>query len=132
MTLPAAKPADPPTRVRFGVLWLLCTLAMLSYLDRVCFGAAAPTIAAELGLTGGVADLKWAFTAFAIAYAVFEVPVGWLGDRLGGKPPSSVPKLGHFATDWVGFHPFGGETGNLTRRAVYVKGSWPADFPLKT
>jgi MFS family permease len=73
-----------PTRVRYGVLALLCTLAMITYLDRVCFGAAAPTIADELGLSG-VEDLKWAFTSFAIAYAIFEIPVGWLGDRLGPR-----------------------------------------------
>jgi MFS family permease len=32
-----------------------------------------------------VADLKWAFTAFAIAYALFEIPSGWLGDVWGPR-----------------------------------------------
>jgi MFS family permease len=32
-----------------------------------------------------VADLKWAFTAFAVAYAVFEVPCAWLGDTFGPR-----------------------------------------------
>lgn len=69
---------------RYGVLGLLCALSMITYLDRVCFGAAAKSIVAELRL-GGVEDLKWAFTAFAISYAIFEVPCGWLGDRYGPK-----------------------------------------------
>jgi MFS transporter, ACS family, glucarate transporter len=69
---------------RVSVLALLCGLSMITYLDRVCFGAAAKSIAQELGLSG-VEQLKWAFTAFAIAYAIFEVPCGWLGDRYGPK-----------------------------------------------
>ncbi|WP_437222886.1 MFS transporter [Planctomicrobium sp. SH661] len=66
------------------VLALLCGLSMITYLDRVCFGVAAPSVASELNL-GSVAELKWAFTAFAIAYGLFEIPTGWLGDRLGPR-----------------------------------------------
>ena len=73
-----------PTRVRYGVLAFVCGLSMITYLDRVCFGAAAPLMAKELGLTG-VAQLKWAFTAFSIAYGLFEIPAGWLGDRWGPR-----------------------------------------------
>lgn len=76
--------SDQPTRVRYVVLGFVCALSMVTYLDRVCFGAVAPTLAAELGLTS-VADLKWAFTAFAIAYAIFEIPTGWLGDVWGPR-----------------------------------------------
>jgi MFS transporter, ACS family, glucarate transporter len=73
-----------PTRVRYVVLALACALSMLTYLDRACFGAVAPLLAADLSL-GDVSELKWAFTAFAIAYAVFEVPTGWLGDTWGPR-----------------------------------------------
>ena len=66
------------------VLALVCTLSMITYLDRVCFGMAAPSLAKDLNLNS-VAELKWAFTGFAIAYAIFEVPTGWLGDRLGPR-----------------------------------------------
>jgi MFS transporter, ACS family, glucarate transporter len=44
----------------------------------------APAIAADLKLAS-IADLKWAFTAFAIAYAIFEIPAGWWGDRNGPR-----------------------------------------------
>jgi ACS family glucarate transporter-like MFS transporter len=73
-----------PTRVRYQVLVLACLLAAITYLDRACFGVAAPMIVADLGLTS-VADLRWAFTAFAIAYGLFEVPTGWWGDRFGPR-----------------------------------------------
>lgn len=69
---------------RYVVLALVCLLSMITYLDRVCFGAAAQNIQAELGLSS-VANLKGAFTAFAVAYAIFEIPTGWLGDRWGPK-----------------------------------------------
>ena len=81
-----ASPAKfpPPTRVRYGVLAFACTLSMITYLDRVCFGTAAPYIVSALGLKSE-ADLKWAFTAFTFAYAAFEVPTGWLGDAFGPR-----------------------------------------------
>src|SRR5262245_1866228 len=74
----------PPTRVRYGVLGFACALSMITYLDRVAMGAAAEPIVKALGLHS-VADLKWAFTAFAFAYAAFEVPSGWLGDVFGPR-----------------------------------------------
>lgn len=76
--------SERPTRVRYGVLGFVCALSMITYLDRVCFGAVAPTLASELSLDS-VAELKWAFTAFAIAYALFEIPTGWLGDVWGPR-----------------------------------------------
>ncbi len=73
-----------PSRVRYRILALLCGLSMITYLDRACLGAAAPSLVAELSLTSE-AELKWAFAAFAIAYALFEIPSGWLGDVLGPR-----------------------------------------------
>jgi MFS family permease len=56
---------------------------MITYVDRVCIAQAAPSIQAELGLTAGQMGL--AFSAFAWAYALFEIPGGWLGDRIGPR-----------------------------------------------
>src|SRR3954471_11774587 len=81
---PALPTAQQPTKVRFGVLGFACTLSMITYLDRVCFGSAVPDLLEALGLRSE-ADLKWAFTAFAFAYAAFEVPSGWLGDVYGPR-----------------------------------------------
>ena len=69
---------------RHEVLAFACTLSMITYLDRVCFGTAASLLVQDLGLNGD-SDLKWAFTAFAFAYAWFEIPSGWLGDAFGPK-----------------------------------------------
>jgi MFS family permease len=75
---------EAPTRVRYGVLGFVCSLSMITYLDRVCISNAAPFIVAELGLNS-VADLYWVFTAFVISYAFFEIPTGWLGDVFGPR-----------------------------------------------
>lgn len=73
-----------PTNVRYEVLALACSLSMITYLDRVSFGAAGTLIAAELGLaTEG--SLKGAYTAFAISYGLFEIPSGWWGDVRGPR-----------------------------------------------
>lgn len=73
-----------PTRVRFGVLGFACSLSMITYLDRVCFGTAMEDLVKVLHLNS-VADIKWAVTAFAFSYAIFEVPSGWLGDVFGPR-----------------------------------------------
>ena len=57
---------------------------MITYLDRVCIASAAPSIVRDLGLSSD-ADLKWVFAAFALAYSLFEVPSGWLGDVFGPR-----------------------------------------------
>jgi len=79
----AADAARPP-RVRYGVLGFASALSMITYLDRVCMGSAAPEMVKDLGLNS-IADLKWAFAAFGFAYALFEVPTGWLGDVFGPR-----------------------------------------------
>lgn len=82
--LTTAAALETPTRVRYGVLSFVCTLSMITYLDRVCFGVAGSEIMQSLGLTGD-ATLNWFTWAFAISYAVFEVPTGWLGDVFGPR-----------------------------------------------
>ena len=80
---PLEHPGGPPTRVRYGVLAFLCTLAMILYIDRVCIGQAAKPIQDELGLSK--TQMAWVFNAFALAYCLFEVPIGHWGDRYGSR-----------------------------------------------
>src|SRR5438128_7564500 len=81
---PVPSSTDRPTRVRYGVLGFACGLSMITYLDRACFGVANKSIIAALGLNS-IADLRYALTAFNFAYAIFEVPTGWLGDVFGPR-----------------------------------------------
>ncbi|MFO0866088.1 MAG: MFS transporter [Gemmataceae bacterium] len=79
------SPVSPerPTRVRYGVLGFCAALSMITYLDRVCMGTVMPDIQREFGLTDS--QKGWLFGAFTLAYAAFEVPTGWLGDRFGAR-----------------------------------------------
>src|SRR5688572_3548797 len=72
-----------PRKARFTLLKLMFALSIITYVDRVCVSTAAPNIRESLGLTPG--QMGWVFSAFTIAYAVFEIPSGWLGDTMGPR-----------------------------------------------
>jgi MFS transporter, ACS family, glucarate transporter len=72
-----------PTAARYGVLFFLCTLSLLLYIDRVCIGQAETWIREELGLTKS--HMGWIFNAFMLSYCLFEVPTGHWGDRFGSR-----------------------------------------------
>jgi MFS family permease len=75
--------AVSPTHARRTVLWLIFTLAVITYLDRLCISAAAPAIAREFNFSPS--QMGYIFSAFTLAYALFEIPSGWLGDRFGAR-----------------------------------------------
>jgi len=58
-------------------------LSMLLYVDRVCISSAKESIARELQLTE--TQMGWVLSIFALGYALFQVPSGWLADRLGPR-----------------------------------------------
>ncbi len=70
-------------KYRHRVLILLATLSVLTYLDRVCISVAGPRIQNELHLSSQ--DWGLVGSAFAIAYALFEIPSGYLADRFGAR-----------------------------------------------
>ena len=72
-----------PSHVRHGVLGLTLALTAVAFLDRVCIATAAPAMKADLQLSD--AQMGYVFSAFTLAYALFEVPSGWLADRFGPR-----------------------------------------------
>ncbi|MDX2166642.1 MAG: MFS transporter [Deltaproteobacteria bacterium] len=72
-----------PTAVRQRVLGFTLVLTAIAYLDRVCISMAAPAMKADLGISD--VQMGWVFSAFTLAYAVFEVPSGYLADRFGAR-----------------------------------------------
>jgi sugar phosphate permease len=73
----------PPSRVRWGVLALVVTMAVLLYIDRYAFTVAMPEMQIDMGLSK--ADLGKAVSAFFLVYGLMQVPGGWLADRLGPR-----------------------------------------------
>jgi ACS family glucarate transporter-like MFS transporter len=68
---------------RYGVVLFLFLLSMITYIDRVCISAAKEPIAAQLSLSDGAMGLV--FSAFALGYAVAQIPTGWLADKAGPR-----------------------------------------------
>lgn len=75
--------APRDSRVRYRVLAFTVALAGVTYLDRVCIAQTAPHIMDELHLTKE--QMGYVFSAFTIAYALFEIPTGAWGDRIGTR-----------------------------------------------
>lgn len=77
-----ARAAAPP-RAAGGIVGFAVTLAVITYVDRVCVAQAAPLMREDLKLTKE--QMGWALSIFYWTYGLFEVPWGWLADRIGAK-----------------------------------------------
>lgn len=93
-------------KYRYRVLGFLFVLSIITYIDRICISVAGKTIQEDLGLTP--AQWGWVLGAFALAYSVFEIPTGALGDRIG---PRRV--LTRIVIWWSAFTGLTGAAGNL-------------------
>ncbi|MBV8552321.1 MAG: MFS transporter [Acidobacteriaceae bacterium] len=71
------------TRIRYRVVAFAVALAAITYLDRVCISILAPDIMRDLRLTN--IQMSYVFSAFTLAYAVFEIPTAWWADRVGSR-----------------------------------------------
>lgn len=76
-------PSERPTNARYTVLGFMCSLAFVLYLDRICISQAATDIKRDLNLSN--TEFGYVAAAFTIAYALFEVPIGWWGDKYGSR-----------------------------------------------
>src|SRR5450756_903592 len=71
------------TKYRHRVLGLLSLLLVITYLDRVCISVAGPRMQEALNI--GPLGWSWVTGIFTLAYAVFELPSGAMGDRIGPR-----------------------------------------------
>jgi len=72
-----------PTRIRYTVLSLVIVVYFITYLDRVLLSNALPVIQKQF---------KFSIETFGVimgcynwAYALFQIPGGWFGDRAGPR-----------------------------------------------
>jgi MFS family permease len=70
-------------RARTKVIGLLILLFAITYLDRVCISVAGPRMQDDLHID----PVRWGWVTgmFALAYCLFELPTGALGDRIGPR-----------------------------------------------
>ncbi len=82
-TTPSLAVTHAATQMRYKVLGFTLILTAIAYVDRVCISTLIPSIKTELSLTDS--QTGYIFSAFIFAYALFEVPSGWLTDRFGPR-----------------------------------------------
>jgi MFS transporter, ACS family, glucarate transporter len=87
-----ADEAGEPTRTRYVVLAAACSLAIVTYILRVGFSSVSPNLKSALGLSSS--ELGYVMAAFMVAYGLFEVPWGILGDQFGVRRTLALVALG--------------------------------------
>jgi len=75
--------SQSPTRVRHTVLGLVVMVYFITYLDRVLLSNALPVIQKQFGFSIGTLGLI--LGCYNWAYAIFQIPGGWFGDRVGPR-----------------------------------------------
>jgi MFS family permease len=74
-----------PTNI---VLFLLCVMYFITYIDRVNVSTAAGAFRTELQLNN--VQIGFVFSAFAYPYLLFQIIGGWVGDRFGARKTLTV------------------------------------------
>ncbi len=72
-----------PTQVRFLIVLVTFFAAFLLYVHRFCFSYAQQYIKEDLSLSND--EFAYCLSAFFLAYALAQVPSGWLSDRFGAR-----------------------------------------------
>ncbi|EQD33937.1 Major facilitator superfamily MFS-1 [mine drainage metagenome] len=81
---------------RYAVVGLLSVVSVITFLDRMAVAVLGPRIQHDLGLTPE--EWGWVLSAYVIAYGLFEIPSGALGDRHGQRR-----ELSRIAAWWSAF-----------------------------
>lgn len=68
---------------RYRILVFLFFLILITYLDRICISLVGVRIKSEFGLNNS--EFGWVLASFSLAYALFEIPAGVLGDKIGQR-----------------------------------------------
>lgn len=98
-------------RERYGVLGILLTVYMVSYMDRKAIYLVLPMIAEEFGV--GPLALGFVSSVFSAAFALGQVPGGMLADRFGIRRVASGALFW-----WSAFIGLTGFVGNFTQLLI--------------
>jgi sugar phosphate permease len=75
--------ASHPSIIRHVVLFAICLLYLISYIDRGAISITAPQITKQFHFTA--TQMGLIFSAFSVTYSLLPVFVGALGDRRGAR-----------------------------------------------
>jgi ACS family glucarate transporter-like MFS transporter len=79
---------SPSARGRHLVIAGLFLLSLVTYIDRAAISSAKGPMSTDLGLSDQA--MGTVFSAFALGYALAQVPAGWVADRFGPRLALSV------------------------------------------
>lgn len=74
---------EKPTGVRHVMVAVTTLVAVMLYLDRVCLSIVGEAIKKDQEISPD--QYAWLLSAFFWAYALFQIPAGWMGDRYGAR-----------------------------------------------
>lgn len=84
MSLKASIPGLTKTGSR-AVLAFLCMVAVIAYIQRAALSVPATRIASDLGFLEPTTEMGWVQSVWYFAYALMQIPSGWLADRMGSR-----------------------------------------------
>lgn len=70
-------------KIRYRVLIFLFFLSIVTYVDRVCISVVGKSMQEDLQLSP--TQWGWMLGVFSLAYGLFEIPAGIMGDRIGPR-----------------------------------------------
>jgi len=76
------------SRQRFILIGILFFHSVNTYMDRACIASAVDYIKKDLNITSTTMGLILGI--FAVGYALFQIPSGWIADRLGARKALTI------------------------------------------
>ncbi len=114
------------TGYRWAVLFMIAMMALITFMDRTNISIAAPRMSKDFGLSK--TQMGFVFSAFAWAYALGQLPGGWITDKLGSRKVLTLVVLFWSLMTMATAHAFGFVSLVLIR-FIFGWGeaaSWPA------
>ncbi len=90
--------ASRPTNVRHAVLLATTLTAFLMYVDRACFAWIIKSSSFEKQVHVTNEQIEWLKSAFFWAYALAQMPAGWLAERFGVRALMTI-----YIASWSAF-----------------------------
>ena len=82
------QPQGQMSRQRYVLLSILFFHSVNTYMDRACIASAVDYIKKDLNITSTTMGLILGI--FAVGYALFQIPSGWIADRLGARKALTI------------------------------------------
>ncbi|MCH8194002.1 MAG: MFS transporter [Planctomycetes bacterium] len=82
------KTDSPKSRQRFVLVTLLFFHSANTYMDRACIATAADSMMKDLSISKEMWGLILGI--FAVGYALFQIPSGWIADRFGARKALTI------------------------------------------